>query len=138
MSKFKIQISTNKTDHDAVLAALIAYNVQHVGASGKTELTFQIKDDSGLLLAGANGYNHWNYFFLAHLWVHESQRGKRVGSQLLAAVEAEAIARGCTDLWLDTFSFQAAGFYEKCGYKRFGQLDDYPMGHHRYFYVKKL
>jgi hypothetical protein len=39
--------------------------------------------------------------------------------------------------WLDTFSFQARGFYEKLGYEEFGQLD-YPPDHHRHFMRKRL
>lgn len=134
----EIRVSTDRADHDAVLEALLAFNASRVGASGKVELTFRIDNHLGELVAGANGFNHWNYFFLAHLWVSEKQRGQGTGKRLLQRIETEAKARGCTDLWLDTFSFQAAGFYEKLGYTRFGCLDDYPVGHQRYFYVKKL
>jgi hypothetical protein len=41
-------------------------------------------------------------------------------------------------LWLDTFSFQARPFYEKLGYEVFGQLEDYPRGHSRYFLQKRF
>ena len=133
-----VLVTPEKRDHDAVLDALIAYNNAIVGPSGKTELTFHVKDAAGNLIGGANGFTHWNYFFLAHLWVSDSQRGKGVGGKLLRAVEQEAQQRKCDHLWLDTFSFQAAGFYEKMGYTRFGKLDDYPTGHERYFYSKKL
>src|SRR5262245_28312758 len=137
--RFNIQVSTNnKPEHDAILDSLLAFNATQVGASGKTELTFSIRDDAGQLLAGGNGFTHWNYFFLAHLWISDSLRGKGVGRELMERIETEARERGCTHLWLDTFSFQAAGFYEKLGYKRFGELPDYPKGHKRYFYSKKL
>lgn len=136
--RFEIQISSNKADHDAVLQALLDFNASRVGPSGKVELTFQIKDAAGNLIAGANGFNHWNYFFLAHLWVSEKERGNGTGKRLLKKIEEEAKARHCTHCWLDTFSFQAAGFYEKLGYERFGALDNYPTGHQRYFYFKKL
>jgi hypothetical protein len=53
-------------------------------------------------------------------------------------VEAEASKRGCEYCWLDTFSFQAPGFYEKYGYTRFGELGEYPRGHKRFFYTKKI
>jgi hypothetical protein len=39
---------------------------------------------------------------------------------------------------LDTFSFQARGFYEKLGYCVFGTLDDYPPGHSRFYLTKRL
>lgn len=133
-----ILVSPEKREHDAVLDALIAYNNAQVGPSGKTEITFHVRSESGDLVAGANGFTHWNYFFLAHLWVADTHRGAGVGGKLLRAIEHEAQQRKCDHLWLDTFDWQAAGFYEKMGYSRFGKLDNYPTGHERYFYSKKL
>jgi len=39
---------------------------------------------------------------------------------------------------LDTFSFQAPDFYQQRGYQVFGQLDDFPPGHRRYYLTKEL
>jgi GNAT superfamily N-acetyltransferase len=135
---FNILISSNKEDHDSVLKGLTAYNVAHVGPSRKTELTFQIKDDAGNLIAGANGFTSWNYFYLSHLWVSESKRGSGIGKHLLKRIESEAVARQCTHCWVDTFYSQAATFYEKLGYTRFGHLDNYAAGYPRLFYCKRL
>ena len=55
----------------------------------------------------------------------------------MAQAEARAIARDCHSAWLDTFSFQARGFYEKLGYEEFGRLD-YPPMHKRHFMRKLL
>jgi hypothetical protein len=60
-----------------------------------------------------------------------------VGRELMAAAETRARKRGCHSAWLDTFSFQARGFYEKLGYEEFGRLD-YPPAHHRHFMRKRL
>lgn len=139
-SNHEIQVISSPTpeQQDSVLQALIAFNSKIVGPSGKKEMTFHIKDEQGQLLAGANGYNHWNYFFIAHLWVSDKLRGQGVGSRLMKKIETEAVSLGCSHLWLDTFSFQAAKFYEKLGYARVGQLEDYPKGHQRFFYSKEL
>jgi hypothetical protein len=50
--------------------------------------------------------------------------------------EAEAIRRGCRGAWLDTFSFQARGFYERPGYSIFGTIENFPPGHRRFFLKK--
>jgi GNAT superfamily N-acetyltransferase len=52
--------------------------------------------------------------------------------------EEIALDRGCIGVWLDTFAFQARGFYEKLGYSLFGQLDDHPRESARYFLKKRL
>jgi hypothetical protein len=59
-------------------------------------------------------------------------------SLLLATAEEEAKYRGCTSSALDTFSFQSPEFYDKAKYKVIGQMNDFPKGQTRLFYVKKL
>ena len=51
--------------------------------------------------------------------------------------EMRALERGCHSAWVDTFSFQAPGFYPRLGYEVFGELD-YPPGHKRIFLQKRL
>lgn len=85
----------------------------------------------------------WSATAYAHLhidllFVPETLRGTGVGRQLLAQAESEAVQRGCRGAWLDTFSFQARGFYERLGYTVFGTIDDYPPGHRRFFLQKTL
>ena len=65
-------------------------------------------------------------------------RGQGLGTQIMQRAEAEALARGCVGAWLDTFEFQARGFYEKLGYACFGQIDGYPPGFSRFFMKKTL
>ena len=68
----------------------------------------------------------------------ESARGRGLGRTLMRQAEDVALRRGCHGAWLDTFSFQARGFYEKLGYTVFGSIDDYPPGHSRFFMKKVL
>ena len=72
------------------------------------------------------------------LFVPASLRGAGVGRTLMMEAEAEAMRRGCSAVSLDTFSFQARGFYEKLGYSVFGTLEDYPQGHRRFYLTKRL
>jgi ribosomal protein S18 acetylase RimI-like enzyme len=50
-----------------------------------------------------------------------------IGRRLLRKAEEEAVTRGCLDVYLDTFDFQARGFYEKEGYEILGVPDGYPL-----------
>jgi len=78
----------------------------------------------------------WLYVEL--LYVPDGLRGGGLGRDLMLRAEAAARARGCTGIWLNTFSFQARGFYEKLGFTLIGQIDDCPVGHQRFFLQKRL
>jgi GNAT superfamily N-acetyltransferase len=56
------------------------------------------------------------------MWVAEDQRGKGHGSALLNAVEDYAAAQGHLLAYVETTSFQARPFYERLGYRVFGEL----------------
>jgi GNAT superfamily N-acetyltransferase len=91
----------------------------------------------GQIVAGLSGDTYCGWLFVKYLWVSEELRGRGIGRELMAQAEIGARERGCHSAWLDTFSFQARGFYEKLGYEEFGRLD-YPPGHYRHFMRKRL
>jgi GNAT superfamily N-acetyltransferase len=94
--------------------------------------------DRGALVGGLVGETVWGWLSIRLLWVDPAHRGAGHGRALLAAAEAEARRRGCRQARLSTFSFQAAGFYERCGWREVLALEDFPRGHRRLFYVKTL
>ena len=57
---------------------------------------------------------------------------------MVALAEAEARRLGLRGMWLDTFTFQAPGFYAKCGFVEFGRIADPPPGHDRVFFLKRF
>ncbi|HAU2049158.1 TPA: GNAT family N-acetyltransferase, partial [Legionella pneumophila] len=79
-----------------------------------------------------------NSIYVDVLWVNEKHRGLGIGAELLRSVEAEAIKRGIPASTLDTFSFQAEGFYLKQGYKHLGTIKNYLEGHDRIYFRKQL
>ncbi len=78
------------------------------------------------------------WLFLHLLGVAPQARGQGVGTRLMQAIEEEARARGCLGVWLDTYSFQAPGFYARLGYEEVGRIPDYPPGHARIVLAKRL
>ena len=60
-----------------------------------------------------------------------------MGGQLLAAAEEEGKRRGCRGAFVDTFNFQAPGFYFKKGYRTWGHIEGLPPGHRRIFLQKR-
>ncbi len=86
---------------------------------------------------GIYGRINWSWLSVSLLWVKSGNRGSGLGSTLLKRLETEAQALGCTKSHVDTFSFQAEGFYLANGYEIFAELPGYPDGHSR-IYLKKL
>ena len=80
----------------------------------------------------------WNILSIESVWVAENYRGQGIAARLLKEVEEEAKAAGCYMAQLDTFDFQAPGFYEKQGYRCFGALEPCFGTHGQYFFCKEL
>jgi len=93
--------------------------------------------DGEAIVAGLAGETYSGWLFIKYLWVSDALRRKGVGRELMAAAERRAAERGCHSAWVDTFSFQAPGFYRKLGYEPFGELD-YPPEFKRIFLRKRL
>ncbi|HEX8272882.1 MAG TPA: GNAT family N-acetyltransferase [Longimicrobiaceae bacterium] len=125
-------------DLQALVSGLVGFNDAHAGPEGWRRLAVLVRADDGALVGGLLGFTHWDWLFVGHLWLPEALRGRGMGRELLLRAEREAIARGCRHAHLDTFSFQARGFYESLGYEVFGALDEYPPGHTRYFLRKAV
>ncbi len=115
-----------------------AYNRQQAGPDNGKSFCFVVKAPDGEVAGGVIGATFWNWLYIDLMWLKEELRGQGYGRQLLTLAEEEGRRRGATHAHLDTFSFQAPGFYQKQGYEVFGELKDFPPGHTRYFMVKEL
>jgi GNAT superfamily N-acetyltransferase len=75
---------------------------------------------------------------LQNLWVHPTIQGRGLASRLVAAAEAEAAARGCTQTVHFTYDFQARALYDQIGYELVGRVEDFPSGRDVLWYRKLL
>jgi GNAT superfamily N-acetyltransferase len=104
-----------------------------------TPLDFVAKSKEGLQIGGVlGGIGYWNGLEIRALWVHEQYRGLGYGTQILTYIECIAKQKGAEIAMLDTFDFQAEEFYLKNGYQPIGEIKDFPMGHRRIYFSKKL
>ena len=127
----------------ADLRSVVQRMVDHhnVAATGQAEwypVAFFLRDETGEVLGGLLGDIWAGWLHVSTLAVAAPARGQGFGRELMKRAEAYARERGCTDAFLDTFSFQARPFYEQLGYRVFGVLENHPAGHQRYFMTKQL
>ena len=111
---------------------------QGVEARNHRTLTLLVRDGEGRVVGGLVGTTVWGWLQVTQLWVADAIRGEGYGTALMTAAEAEAVRRGCHHALLDTFDFQARGFYERLRYEVFGEVRDFPRGHTRFFMRKTL
>lgn len=122
-----------------IWAPLLAFNQQTVGdAQGEPFALVITRPDDEEVLGGLWALSLWGSFYIALVVTPQSARGQGLGSELMAQAQAEAIARGCRMMWLDTYAFQARGFYERLGFSVFGQIDGPPPIFPRVFMQKLL
>lgn len=114
------------------------YNNQQAGDSQGRGLCFVVQGPDQEVVGGVIGETHWNWLYINLMWLREEFRGQGYGQRLLALAEEEGRKRGAEYAYLDSFSFQALGFYRKYGYEVFGELPDFPPGHQRYYLKKEL
>jgi ribosomal protein S18 acetylase RimI-like enzyme len=119
-------------------AGLDSYNKSKMGFINSKDLGLEARNHRGVLVGGLVGHTYWGWLQIYELCVHKTYRRQGLGSTLLHHAEALAKKRGCKYIQLDTFSFQAPGFYKKLGFKSFGVLKPFPKGQARHYFFKKI
>jgi len=125
-------------EREAILERLCEFNLQNAPDPNFRRLGLLLKDEQGATIGGLWGRSDYEWLFVELLFVPEQLRGSGVGARLMRQAEDIASERGLTGIWLDTFAFQALGFYKKLGYTVFGELKDHPRGISQYWLQKRF
>ena len=140
LDKFTIH-PCDKGNIKTIIDGINDYNLSNVAALADAwaPLDYVMKNENDEEIAGIlSGIGYWNGLDIKILWVRDDYRGQGIGSMILKHVETIAIKKGATMAMLDTFSFQAEGFYLKNGYGSIGKINDFPKGYNRIYFSKKL
>lgn len=133
-----LRIETEPTPQDVQFLEdqINAFNISQTGIRDGRLLACFVRGEAQQVVAGFYGWTWGGCCEIRYLWVQRELRGHGYGRRLLLAAEQEAKARGCTQVVLDTHSFQAPQFYKKLGYEIIGIVEDYPR-HEQKFYLRK-
>lgn len=137
----RIEMTANPGDDElaAILRPLRAHNLARAGDPGREAIALLVRDEhTNEILGGLYGEIFYRWLFIELLAIPEQARGQGTGSRLMNLAEDLAREKGCVGIWLDTFDFQAPGFYQKLGFTEFGHLGDFPPGHKRFYFQKRL
>src|ERR1700740_1098175 len=109
MPSISVERTIGKTKK-AVLDGLVRYNNEKMGKQKYKRLAVSLGEGNGI----AGGV--WTaVLFIQFFWLDQGLRRKGFGAKLIKAIEDEARRFGATNAYVDTMSFQAPGFYRKCG-----------------------
>ena len=114
------------------------FNSAATGIRDGEWLAIIVRDDDDRIVAGICGNTWGGCAEIRQFWVDEPRRKQGLGTRLLGAAEQEARRRGCRQMLLMTFSFQAPVFYAKHGFEVVAVVDDHPHGHKNMLLRKHL
>ena len=119
-------------------AGLVRYNRAQAGPLHYQRVVLTVRDGKRRVMGGLILQSYWKESYVELLWLDGLARRLGYGRRLMQEAERRARRRGSRLLHLNTYSFQAPGFYEKLGFKRFGGMEGSPRGASRHFFVKVL
>ncbi len=136
--KITLEAEPQASDMHVLIKGLSDYNAAHANGDTPNYLLATVRDSDGKLTGGLLGATYLGWLQIQVVWLDDSLRGLGYGTELMALAEAEAVRRGCPHSFVETLSFQALPFYEKCGYQILSRLPDFPPGGARYSLTKQL
>ncbi|MEU5769906.1 GNAT family N-acetyltransferase [Streptomyces asoensis] len=145
---FRLETEIDKARRDLLRSRLLAANTEAspalralrgTPAERESPLHVWASDPEGELAGGLVGHTWTTWLHVTWLWVDARHRGGGLGGRLLAEAERVARAeRGCDRVRLETWDFQAPGFYRRQGYEVVCTIEDYPPGLTEYTLTKRL
>lgn len=123
-------------DAEVIREGMLAHHAASGHPRNEDVFSILLRDTEDKVIGAVIGSCLFGRMYIRTLWVDEAIRSSGWGRKLIEAAESEAVGRGCTHAYTDTFSWQAPEFYKKLGYEVVGAMEDYPLGE-RFTYLSK-
>lgn len=135
--KFNTIFNPSHQEKDVIINGLWSHNSKFHPVEIK-QFLINFHDDDDIVRGGLIAQTWWNMLEVQYLWIDELYRGKGYGKEIMLMAEAYAKQNDCHSAYVDTFDFQAKGFYERLGYKEWGSLDGFAGKFKRIYLQKNL
>ncbi|WP_298352826.1 GNAT family N-acetyltransferase [Rhodoblastus sp.] len=125
-----------------LLSGLASFNEAQAGPDPvrqpENHVCVVARDAAGRVRGGVQGIAVGAWLALDLVWVEGDFRRRGLGARLLDEAEAEGRRRGCEWAILASYDYQAPDFYARRGYVEYARMEDFPRGHTRFQFRKKL
>lgn len=132
------QVGDLPPEAKAIRDGLVAFNTAQVGDASRLPLCLWRRDEAGRLVGGLVGEVTLHWLMVDKLWIDDRWRGRGLGTALIRAAEARAVALGAVGAHLHTSSYQAPAFYARLGYEVIGRLPGRPVGQSRFWLARRF
>ena len=135
----ELRIAVEATDaevENTIRAALGAFNRAAVDKPERQRFNVVLRNHEGCMKGGLIASVNFDVMLIEDLFIEETHRRGGHGAKLMALAEEEGRLRGARRACVSTFSWQARPFYEKLGFRVFGQLP-YRGGAHVLYWLDK-
>lgn len=116
---------------------LISHNIEQSTIKDSQSLALKAVNTEGKLVGGLVAWQWGGCMEIEYLWIDDSSRGAKVGTQLIRQLELLLSGHSQKTLTTNTFSFQAPEFYLKNGFSITDEVFGFPDGVKK-FYLKKI
>lgn len=115
--KLSFEKTPSPDDIQTLGDGIMAYAKQKKDLPPLDFFAFFIRDQENTILAGCNGCILYGCLYIDQLWVSEPLRQQGLGAQLVEVALNYGKEQGCTFATVNTFDWEARGFYQKMGFK---------------------
>lgn len=138
MSNIEYAILQNPTqEEDKILRdGIVSFNREVLQEKG-THFNVFAKDNEQVV-GGALVWQQSDALYIDILWLSENYRNKGIGTKIISMIDKVAQENKIPKIFVDTYEFQAQGFYQKHGFKDIGTIPEYLLGFDRIFLRKDV
>lgn len=131
-----IKIAVDHKPKEASIAALregiVGFNASFLHEKA-SQFIITAQNSKNDVIGGATIWEYSDALYIDILWVEENYRDIGIGSRLINTIVEQAQRKNIKKLFVDTYDFQASGFYIKHGFFIIGRLENYLLGHDRIY-----
>ena len=134
-----VETAPDPVHRETLQALLLGHNAEQAGPPETRPVGVALRDADGAVLGGLVGYTGWRWLHVAQFALPDGLRHGGWGTRIMTVALDEARARGMVGAKLGTGSYHARPFYERLGFRVYGEIADYlPGGHARFLMAQRL